>query len=249
MFPHLQIVLLVLCFTTKETERVFHYLYTATFLVGAVTYYVEASNLGWSIVDLSTNLDHGSTRQMYYAKYVNWVIAFPSGSLSLGLLSGISWTTILTNLFLSWFWILNYLIAAYVNTSHKWGFFAFGTFGWFILAMSTINESHDAASKSGFGRDYRILSLPLNFCWLLYPIAFGLSDGGHIISVDSSFIFFGILDIVSVPLWSFVFLLLTRGWSYERLHLDFSEHRFLPTQQNEPKPPAEAIPNEDHLTV
>ncbi|KAJ9138443.1 Bacteriorhodopsin-like protein family protein [Pleurostoma richardsiae] len=217
--------LLSLCFTAPESKRVFHYLFTVALLVGAVTYYAQASDLGWSVVQQADQLGHGETRQMFYAKYINWVVSFPSIALALGLLSGVSWTTIFCNISIAWLWVLTYLAAAYTATDYKWGFFAFGTLSWLILAMSTMNESREEATRLGIGRDYIILAGWPNLLWLLYPIAFGLSDGGNRIGVTSSFIFFGVLDVLMIPVFSFVFVLMARRWDWGRLNLDFSEYR------------------------
>ena len=200
-------------------------MFTAILLVGSITYYAEASNIGWSGIEQVNELDNGHSRQVFYAKYINWAVSFPTIALGLGLLSGVSWTTILSNIFFSWFWVLAYLAAAFTTTEHKWGFFAFGTLAWLVLAMSTINESHEAAALHGIGRDYRLLSVFVNALWVLYPIAFGLSDGGNVIGVTGSLIFFGVLDVMMVP-FAFFFLFLARKWNYARLHLAFSEHRF-----------------------
>ena len=45
-----------------------------------------------------------TTQLMYFAKYINWVVSFPIVLLALGLMSGVSWATILFNIFLSWIW-------------------------------------------------------------------------------------------------------------------------------------------------
>lgn len=185
-------------------------------LVGAATYFAQAADLGWSV-------SHGS--QVVYARYINWVVSFPALVLSLGLLSGISWTTIVLNIVASWFWSLSYLAAAYTNNSYKWGFFAFGTFSYLILAMSTINESRESAEALGIGRDYIILAGWVNALWLFYPVAFGLSDGGRVIDTNDSFIFFGALDALLLPVASIGFLFLSRRWDFARLQLDFSEYR------------------------
>lgn len=221
-------MLLVFCFTTPESDRVFHYLFTITLLVSTVTYYAEASDLGWSTVKQVDQLGNGSSRQIFYAKYINWAVAFPSVSLALGLLSNLSWTTIFTNIFSSLIWVVTYLAAAYTTTSYRWGFFAFGTLCWLILAMSTLNESREAASRIGITRDYMILAALANLSWAMYPIAFGLGDGGNVIGITGSFIFFGILDILAVPALALLFILLARKWNYHRLHLDISEHRYAP---------------------
>ncbi|KAK7420237.1 hypothetical protein QQX98_002892 [Neonectria punicea] len=217
--------LLCLSFAAHESQRVFHYIFTVSLLVGAVTSFAEASNLGWSSVQQADHLDNGTTRQIFYAKYINWSVSFPAVTLALGLLSGVSWTTIFRNIFITWLWILTYIAAASTTTDYKWGFFAFGTFSWIILAMSTLNESREEASRLGISRDYMVLASWANLLWLLYLIAFGLSDGGNYIGVTGSFIFFGILDLLFGPVLSLVFVLMSRRWDWGRLSLDFSEYR------------------------
>jgi bacteriorhodopsin len=217
----LQFGCLIPSFTSHESKRVFNYTLSMALLVGAVMYFAQAADLGWSAVEQTDHL----TRQIFYTRYVNWVVSFPALVLSLGLLSGVSWTTIVLNIFIAWFWILSYLAAAYTTTSYKWGFFAFGTFAYIILAMSTINESRESAEVIGIGRDYMILSGWVNLLWLLYPIAFGLSDGGNIIGVTGSAIFYGVLDVLLLPVVSVGFLVLSRKWHFGKLQLDFSEYR------------------------
>ncbi|KAK4139685.1 uncharacterized protein C8A04DRAFT_40519 [Dichotomopilus funicola] len=217
--------LLCFCFASHESRRVFHYTFTVALLVGAVAYYAQASDLGWSAVKQADNAGNGLVRQVFYAKYINWSISFPAVVLALGLLSGVSWTTIICNIFIAWLWVLTYLAAAYTTTNYKWGFFAFGTFSWVILAMSTLNESRLLAARLGIGRDYVILAAWPNMLWLLYPVAFGLSDGGYVIGVTGSAIFFGVLDVLMVPVLCFAFLILGRKWDWARLNLAFSEYR------------------------
>ncbi|TVY83877.1 Protein FDD123 [Lachnellula suecica] len=214
-------ICLVPSFTAPENKRVFNYILVMASLTGAITYFAQASDLGWDAVEQTNHL----TRQISYARYINWTVSFPAITLSLGLLSGLSWTTIVVNLFISWFWILSYLTAAYTTTSYKWGFFAFGTFAYVILAMSTLNEGRESAELLGIKRDYMILSAWVNLLWLCYPIAFGLSDGGHVIGVTGGFVFFGILDVLMLPVMSVMFLVLSRSWDFGKLQLDFSDYR------------------------
>ncbi|KAJ5166964.1 uncharacterized protein N7482_005745 [Penicillium canariense] len=221
----IQIGLLILSFAAKESERVFHYLFTFALLVGAITYYAQASDLGWSTVEQVDNLGNGVVRQMFWAKYVNWTVAFPSLVLGLGLVSGVSWTTIFCNIAIALYWVVSYLVAAYTTSDYRWGFFAFGTFAWLILAMSTLNESREAAALLGVDRDYIILAGWLNILWVLYPVGFGLTDGGNRISVTGGFIFFGVLDVLMVPVLSFAVLFFARNWDYRKLSIAFSDSR------------------------
>jgi bacteriorhodopsin len=107
--------------------------------------------------------------------------------------------------------------------------------------MSTINESRESAEVLGIGLDYIILSGWVNLLWLLYPIAFGLSDGGHVIGVTGGFIFFGILDVLFLLVVSIGFSILSRKWDFSKLQLDFSEYRGIRRGNSQTKldPPAE----------
>lgn len=64
-----------------------------------------------------------------------------------------------------------------MTTLYKWGFFAFGTFAWLILALSTINESLEAAQLLGVENDYIALSGWTNILRVLYRVAWALIDG------------------------------------------------------------------------
>lgn len=200
--------MLSLCFVVHESKRVFHYLFTVSVLVGSVSYYGQAA-----------------TTTLFFARYTNWLVSFPSLALGLGLASGVSWTTMACNMAITWLWILPYLTAALTLTSYKWGFFAFGTVSYLILAMSTLNEGYKQAKRRGIGRDYIILAAWVNFLWFLYPIAFGISDGGHLVSRTVGSIMFGVLDVLLLPVFAFVFTRVANGWDWRKLDLDFSAYR------------------------
>jgi len=99
-----QLVFFGLSLKPRHGEKIFHYLFTIALFVGAISYFAEAADLGWSLVPTTNTQDNGATRQLFFAKYINWVVAFPSAIISLGLLSGVAWATIVFNIFLSWTW-------------------------------------------------------------------------------------------------------------------------------------------------
>lgn len=187
-----------------------------------------ASDLGWSLVIMSNNLDNGLTRQIFFAKYINWVVVFPAIILVLGLLSGVSWATIVYQVFLAWFWILAYLAGAYTPTDYKWGFFAFGTFAWFLLTLSQWMRGRQAAQRVGVSGDYTTLLGWLTLLWVLYPVAWGLSDGGNEIGETAGFIFFGILDVLVLPLLSFITMVMSSDWDYGKLNIAFTQYGRVP---------------------
>ncbi|KAI1344096.1 heat shock protein 30 [Xylariaceae sp. FL0016] len=217
-----------LSFVARSGEKVFHYLFTIALLVGSIAYYAQAADLGYDLISQANSKPHFAlTRQIFWPKYVNWVVCFPVITIALGLLSGISWATIFFNVTLAWTWIISYLISAYTTSNYKWGFYAFGTTAWLLLAFNTISAT-SAAKRVGVSRDHTLLSGWLNLLWLLYPIAFGVSDGGNRIGVTPMFIFFGILDVLMVPLMSFAFLFLARRWDYGQLNLAFTRYGRVP---------------------
>lgn len=218
------IAFFALSYFARSGEKIFHYIFTIALLVGSISYFAMASDLGWSVIATADQLDNGDSRQIFFAKYINWVVAFPSVILSLGLLTGVSWATIAYNIFLSWTWVISYLVGAYTVTNYKWGFFAFGTIAWIILAVNISHQGTVGAKRVGLVRDHAVLSGWVNLLWLLYPIAWGLSDGGNKISVTAHFIFFGILDVLLIPFFSLVFLVLSRKWDYGRLNIAFTQY-------------------------
>lgn len=64
--------------------------------------------------------------------------------------------------------------------------------------------------RSGYVRSSGFLS----FLLLLYPIAWGLSEGGNLLSPNGEMIFYGILDLLAGPVFLFLFLWGLRSVDY-----------------------------------
>lgn len=63
-----------------------------------------ASGLAWSVIPTHLHRSDAVTYQIFFAKYIFWVVAFPVIIIALGLVSGVSWATIFFNIFLAWIW-------------------------------------------------------------------------------------------------------------------------------------------------
>ncbi|KAI1753720.1 heat shock protein 30 [Xylaria castorea] len=213
-----------LTFVARSGEKIFHYIFTIALLVGSIAYFAQASDLGYVLVNqVNSSPRLALSRQIFWPKYVNWVVSFPAVITATGLLSGVPWATILYNIFLSWTWVISYLISAFTTSNYKWGFYAFGTVSWLLLAFNTFSAS-SSAKRLGVSRDHTLLSGWVNLLWLLYPIAFGLSDGGNRIGVTPMFIFFGVLDLFLIPVLAFAFIFLARRWDYGQLNMAFTRY-------------------------
>lgn len=214
---------LLLSLRPRGGERIFHHLFTIALLVGTLAYFAMASGLGYVVVQQANQVSRGLTRQIYWPKYVNWVVSFPVIAMALGLISGVSWTTIIYYVFLTWTWIISYLIAAFVRTNYKWGFFAFGTLALVLLVGNLLFNGHRGFARLGMGRSHTLTAAWVGFLWLiLYPLAWGVSDGGNRIGVTGSLIWFGILDLLLVPVLAFAFIL--RRWDYGLLNMHFTQY-------------------------
>lgn len=58
----------------------------------------------------------------------------------------------------------------------------------------------------------------------LYPISWGLSEGGNRIQVDSESVFYGVLDIFTQGVFSVVLIAATRKLDFDRMGLGFTEY-------------------------
>ncbi|KAH8810589.1 heat shock protein 30 [Xylogone sp. PMI_703] len=212
-------------FFARNGERIFHYLFIVSLLVGSVTYFAQASDItGIPVRQVNQISRHPGTRQIFFARYINWFVGWVPLIIAIGLFSGVSWATIVYNIALMWIWVASWLSGAYVETTYKWGFFAFGLFAELLLCASLLHTGSVTARRLSVRTHYFVIAGWLVFLWLLYPIAYGLSDGGNRISTTSGFIFFGILDILTVPVIAVATLILARTWDYRNLNLYFTQY-------------------------
>jgi len=213
-----------LTYRARANEKVFHYILAVSLFVAAISYFTYASDLAWDVVQqVHEQNNNGNTRQIFWVKYVNWVVEFPAVILILGILSGISWATIIYQIFLSWIWVINYLAGSYVETKYKWGFFAFGTFAMILLVTNIWLEGGRGARRLGSRSHHTFLAGHTTFLWIMYPIAWGLSDGGHKIGGTGSAVWYSILDVLLLIGVAVVTLVLSRKWDYNRLNISFTQ--------------------------
>ncbi|RFU24778.1 hypothetical protein B7463_g11562, partial [Scytalidium lignicola] len=219
------IVVIGLQYFARNGEKIFHYLYIISLLVGTITYFAQASDItGIPVRQVDSTGDHPGTRQIFFARYINWFVGWVPVLISIGLFSGISWATIVYNIALMWVWVGSWLAGVYVETTYKWGFFAFGLFAELLLWGSLFHIGSISARRLNVGNHYFLITGWLVFLWLIYPIAYGVSDGGNKIGVTEGFIFFGILDVLTVPFLSLFVLFLSTKWDYRALNLYFTQY-------------------------
>ncbi|KAI9754329.1 MAG: ion channel activity [Lichina confinis] len=192
-----------LAFTRPRTHRLPYYIASAITLVTAINFFTQASNLGWTGVPVryqrSNPKVRGVVRQVFYTRYIDWFITAPLAVLLLLLTAAVPWATIIFTIFLVEVVVVCGLVGALVRTSYKWGYFAFGLAALFAVLYHVFvtGRKHTRPLGNDVGRSYTLPAAILGFTALLYPIAWGLSEGGNVIAPDSEAVFYGVLDIVS----------------------------------------------------
>ncbi|KAH7303923.1 hypothetical protein B0I35DRAFT_383289 [Stachybotrys elegans] len=224
IFLVVSLITLALSFRPPRNEKIFHYLFIIALFTGGIAYFAMASGIAYSVIPTHLFIGDAATYQVFFAKYIFWVVAFPAIIIALGLASLVSWATIIFNVFLSWIWIISYLCSAYTRTRYKWGFYAFGTVAYFMLAYQTLWAARSSVRRAELGRDHGILSGYVNLFWLMYPIAYAVSEGANVIGTTQSLIFFGILDVFLVCGSALAFIFLARRWDYGRMNLYFTQY-------------------------
>jgi len=70
-----------LSFRKPREQRVFHYITAAITMVAAIAYFSMASNLGWTGIQVEFQRSNpkvaGTIRQIFYVRYIDWVITTP----------------------------------------------------------------------------------------------------------------------------------------------------------------------------
>jgi len=197
--------------TRKDPRhRIFHYITAAITMVAAIAYFTMASDLGRTPIYVefyrSNPKVNGYAREIFYVRYIDWVITTPLLLLDLLLTAALPWPTILFVLLVDEVMIVCGLVGALTASSYKWAYFTFGMVALFYILWVLLFEARKHSLRMdrfqpGAGKlvskAYVRCGVLTAFLWLLYPIAWGLSEGGNVIAPDSEAVFYGILDVLA----------------------------------------------------
>ncbi len=209
-----------------RSERIFHYITAAITLTASIAYFSLASNLGWAAIDVEfprsdsggRGFVAGTYREIFYVRYIDWFVTTPllvrilpllveltsltfEQLLDLLLTAGLPWPTIGFTLFLDIVMIVTGLVGALVRTSYKWGFYAFGCAALFGIAWNIVIVGLPHAKRLGADvhKTYLICGVWTMAIWMLYPVSWGLCEGGNVIDPNREAIFYGVLDLLAKP--------------------------------------------------
>lgn len=198
--------------TRPRSQRIFYYIMAAINAVAFISYFTMGSNLGWAGIDVQFIRDDdevgGLTRQIFWVRYVEWFITSTLILLALLLSARAPRPHILWLIFLDWVMVICGLVAALTHSGYKWAYFTFAALAMLYILYNLLFDAKKHARFLGadIGKAYTTCSSYIALIWLLYPIAFGVCEGGNVISPDSEAIFYSILDFFSKIVFGLLFL-------------------------------------------
>ncbi|KAF2669845.1 family A G protein-coupled receptor-like protein [Microthyrium microscopicum] len=203
MFALTTILILVAAYRKPARDRAFHYITAAITLVATIAYYSMASDLGFAITQVEfvrgSSLVSGRLRQIWYVRYIDWVITTPLLLLDILLTAGLPWPRILFVMLVDEVMIITGLVGSLTPSRYKWGYFTFGCAAMLYIFFTLIGPARRNAKLLGDDvyRAFLLTGVWTLGLWTLYPIAWGVSDGGNVISPDSEMVFYGVLDVLA----------------------------------------------------
>ncbi len=214
-----------LALTKPRQNRIFHYITAAVTMTAAIAYFSMASNLGWTPIDVEFVRNGGGVgginREIFYVRYIDWYVSYTSHPpehqltartrfittplllMDLMLTAGMPWPTTMFIIFIDEVMIITGLVGALVRSSYKWGYFVFGCAALVYIVYMLVWDARKHANVLGkdVGSAFLYCGSLTAFLWILYPIAWGVCEGGNVITPDSEAVFYGILDLLAKPVF------------------------------------------------
>ncbi|KIJ31305.1 hypothetical protein M422DRAFT_214410 [Sphaerobolus stellatus SS14] len=207
-------------YTRPRGARLFDYLGIIILTTVTIDYFTMASNLGHTPIQVQFLRDRapGTTRAIWYTRYIDWFITTPLLLTMLLMSTGINIASMLPIIFMDLVMVVCALIGALTHSAYKWGYFAFSLAALVYVWACVWAQGPSAA---GFlGSDVKVHFLRcagyLMFLWFLYPICWALSEGANVISPTSEMIFYGILDLLTKPVFILFLLLSLKDIEFDR---------------------------------
>jgi len=199
----------VLSWSVPAAKRLHHSLTTLIVLIGTLSYFALANGSGMvehhrripehHIHPLPPTHRH-VYRDIYYARYIDWLLTSPLIILNLSVLAGLSGANIFSAVVANTISILTaYFAAVSHHKGEKWGWYTFSIIGFLWVVYSLLGAGiHAARTKktATVSKFYTSIAIYTVVVALAYPIIWAISTKRKI-SVDGEIIAFAIIDVLA----------------------------------------------------
>jgi len=201
--------------TVPISRRLYHVITTLITIIAALSYFAMATGHGVSYNKIVINEEHDHVpdtthvifRQVFWARYVDWVLTTPLLLLDLSILAGLNGGHILMAIIADVIMILAGLFSAFgtEGTPQKWGWYAIACISYLVVIwhLALHGRATAFARSDKVGKFFAAIALYTVVVWTAYPIIWALADGSRHLSVDGEIIAYAILDILAKPVFGF----------------------------------------------
>jgi len=198
-----------LSWTVPASKRLFHSLTTVIVLIATLSYFAMATGSGfsWHHTRIRESHDHGVPdtfrhvhRQVYWARYIDWLLTTPLLLVDLSLLAGLNGASIFSIVVADIVMVLGGLFAAFSwNHKAKWGWYAIAiiAFIWVLYSLFVTGLSTARAKGNKVSRFYTLIAAYTAVLWVAYPIVWAIAASTRRLSVDGEIIAYAILDVLA----------------------------------------------------
>lgn len=190
--------IMILARDVKPSDRLTHYLTSFVLITATLAYYAMASGSG-NLYILKKNI----SREIFFARYIDWVITTPLILVILSLIIGLPGIEVVKLVFADLVMVFTGLFGALLSDSkYRWGWFVFGCVAELYLIYGLLIKGYRyAKARSDANERGNKLFIQLSaytlIIWALNPIVWALGNGTSTISVDLEVIMYAILDVAA----------------------------------------------------
>lgn len=203
-----------MAFRVPVEKRLFHILTASITTFAAISYFAMATGDGNSfntttVVEKNQHVPDTKqeySRQIFWARYVDWSVTTPLLLLDLAFLAGLNGAQILVAIIADVVMILTGLFAALsTNDGQKWGYYAMACIAFLVVIYQLAVHGRSVAQSKGSqtGNFFTAIGAFTLVLWTVYPIIWGVGEGANILSVDGEILGYAILDILAKPVFGF----------------------------------------------
>lgn len=204
------------------SRRVYHVLTTMVTIVGALSYFAMAAGSASALNchdvtdhhDKVPNTHHEVCRQVFWSRYVDWAITTPLILVQLGLLAGLDGAHITMAVFADLVMVLAGLFSALgeKHTAQTWGWFSIAVIAYLFVIWHIAVEGSLLVKGRGdrLAKVFGSLAGFILILWTIYPIVWGVAQGGHRMSVNGEIITYAVLDLLTKVVFGFWILISSR---------------------------------------
>jgi bacteriorhodopsin len=161
-------------------------------------------------------------RQIFWARYVDWLLTTPLLLLDLSFLAGLNGADIIVAVVADMIMIITGLFAAFgQEKGQKWGWYIMAWVAYLVVIYQVaVGGRRNVATKgTATARFFAMIGGFTLILWTLYPVVWAVGDGARKLSVDQEIIGYAVLDVLAKVVFGF-WLLLTHARSATAVNIE-----------------------------